>query len=171
MMANVITRLDLAHNRLLETITPLSEESFTRCPAEDEWSVAQIVRHLCLVEERVIRELALGLQQQPRQLSILRQFVPTSIVASRLVRVKAPKSVVPNNPPEKAATISAYNEARKRLKELYTEHGAKRLKQTIFKHPFLGEISGVATISFVAYHEQRHYKQIREVLRKLNRQG
>jgi hypothetical protein len=25
----------------------------------------------------------------------------------------------------------------------------------------------VATISFVGYHEQRHYKQIREVLRKI----
>jgi len=25
----------------------------------------------------------------------------------------------------------------------------------------------VATVSFVGYHEQRHYKQIREVLRKL----
>jgi len=28
-------------------------------------------------------------------------------------------------------------------------------------------IDGVATVSFVGYHEQRHYKQIREVLRKL----
>jgi DinB superfamily len=129
------------------------------------------VHHLCLVEERVIKELALALQQQPRQLSFLRRFVPTSIVASRLIRVKAPKAVVPNSPPEKAVTISAYNEARKRLKELYKEHGANRFKQTIFKHPFLGEISGVATISFVAYHEQRHHKQIREVLKKLNRRG
>ena len=40
-------------------------------------------------------------------------------------------------------------------------------KQMVFKHPFLGEIDGIATVSFVGYHELRHYKQIREVIKKL----
>ncbi len=44
-----------------------------------------------------------------------------------------------------------------------------RLKQVVFKHPFLGEIDGTATISFIGYHELRHYKQIREVIKKLDR--
>jgi len=38
----------------------------------------------------------------------------------------------------------------------------------VFKHPFLGEIDGTATISFIGYHELRHYKQIREVIKKLD---
>ena len=166
-MKNVLQRLDSSHNKLLETIAPLDEEIFGRRPAGNEWSVAEIVHHLCLVEQRVIKELELALQQPPRRLNFLRHFVPTSIVASRIIRVKAPKAVVPTNPPKKEATVNAFNTTRSRLKELYSTHGSDRLRKTIFKHPFLGEISGVATISFVAYHEQRHYKQIREVLRKL----
>jgi hypothetical protein len=53
------------------------------------------------------------------------------------------------------------------LKNLCATQGNDRFRQIIFKHPFLGEIDGVAAVSFIGYHELRHYKQIREVLRKL----
>ena len=45
---------------------------------------------------------------------------------------------------------------------LHTEE--ERFRNLVFTHPFLGEIDGVATVSFIGYHELRHYKQIREVL-------
>lgn len=166
-MKNVLELLDTTHNRLLERVSPLSEEVFTRRPAENEWSVAEIVHHLCLVEERVIKDLERALQEQPRRPSLLRRMVPTSIVASRAIKVKSPKAVQPTNPPEKRLAVESYNDARNRLKNLYTTHGHQRLSQTIFKHPFLGEISGTSTVSFIAHHEQRHYKQICEVLGKL----
>ena len=68
-----------------------------------------------------------------------------------------------------ALAIENFNRARNSLKELCAAHGQDRFRKLVFKHPFLGDIDGVATISFVGYHEQRHYKQIREVLRKLQR--
>jgi hypothetical protein len=60
-----------------------------------------------------------------------------------------------------------FDRARQALKTLCATHGRNRLKKLIFKHPFLGDIDGVATIAFVGYHEKRHFKQIREVLKKL----
>jgi hypothetical protein len=36
------------------------------------------------------------------------------------------------------------------------------------KHPFFGDMDGAAAISMVAFHEQRHLKQIREILKKLS---
>lgn len=167
-MPNIIKRLDAGHARLLERVSPLDDEIFARSPGDGAWSVCEIVHHLSLVEERVIKELELALQQPPRQLGLLRRLVPTRIVASRLIKVKSPKAVSPSQSAGKQETIDALNEARSKLKGLYEKHGEARLAQTVFKHPFLGEISGVATISFVAYHEQRHYKQIGEVIRKLN---
>ena len=115
----------------------------------------------------MLYELEKGLANPPRQLSFLRTLIPPSIVAYRLVRVKAPKAVNPLQAPAKDANIAKYNAVRKRLKELCATHGKNRLKQTVFKHPFLGEMHGVATISFVGYHELRHYKQIRDVLKTL----
>jgi hypothetical protein len=162
-----LTRLDTVHQRLLATLAPISPELFSQRPSETEWSVAQIIHHLCLVEARVIQEIEKELANPPRRIGFLRRFVPTSIVASRLIRVKAPKAMNPLDPPDKEESISSYNATRNKLKDLCAIHGRDRLKLTVFRHPFLGEIDGTATISFVGYHEVRHYKQVREVLKKL----
>jgi DinB superfamily len=168
-MKRSLRRLDSIHSQLVETITPIEDQLFSRSPSDNEWSIVEIVHHLCLVEERVIKELETQLANPPRKIGFLRKLIPTSIVASRLVRVKAPRSMNPINPPARAVVIANYDATRGRLKELCSIHGANRFKQIIFKHPFLGEIDGAATVSFIGYHELRHCKQIREVIKKLNR--
>lgn len=168
-MNRMLRRLDSIHQRLLATVSPLEPELFSSRPSKDEWSVAEIVQHLCLVEERVIKDLRLAIAKEPQSVGALRRLIPTSIVSSRLLRVKAPKAVNPVEVFEKEVSLENYNRARNDLKELYTSHGQDRFRNLVFKHPFLGQIDGVATVSFVGYHEQRHYKQIREVLKKLNR--
>lgn len=175
-MKRVLKRLDRVHEKLTATVAPLDEARFQRQPADGGWSVAQILQHLCLVEERVIKDLEKAVSRPPRKVSFVRRFVPTSIVSSRLVRVKAPQAVNPEAKtetnevtaiPAKDEAIANYNRARNDLKKLCEKQGSERFRQIVFKHPFLGEIDGVATVSFVAYHEQRHYKQIREVLKEL----
>jgi len=166
-MNRILRRLDSIHSKLLDTVTSIEDPLFSQSPADNEWSVAEIVHHLCLVEDRVIKELETQLANPPQRIDFLRKFIPTFIVASRLVRVKAPKGMNPLNPPTKLEVIANYDSARSRLKDLCSTHGRNRLKQVIFKHPFLGQIDGTATISFLGYHELRHYKQILEVIKKL----
>jgi hypothetical protein len=162
----IIKRLDSIHAKLLAAVDPLDSDRFNQRPAENEWSVAEILHHLCLVEERVVADLERGLAGEPHTVGLLRRLIPTSIVASRLVRVKAPRSVTPANPPEKNLGLKNYDAARNRLKELCSTEGKEKLKRVVFNHPFLGKLDGAAAVSFVGYHELRHYKQIREVLKK-----
>ncbi len=175
-MKRVLKRLDRVHEKLTATVAPLAEGLFERQPADGGWSVAQILQHLCLVEERVSKDLEKAVSRPPRKVSFVKRFVPTSIVSSRLVRVKAPQAVNPearaeseevSAMPGRDEAIANYNRARNDLKNLCATHGEDRFRQIVFKHPFLGEIDGVAAVSFVGYHERRHYKQIREVLGKL----
>jgi hypothetical protein len=164
----VLIRLDSAHRELLDAVEPLDESILASRPSESEWSIAEIINHLRLVEERVINELGKALEKPPAQLGLVRRLVPTSIVASRLIRVKAPKAVVPLSPPDKVTNIAEFNRVREELKQLCRFHGKEKLNRITFKHPFLGKLTGVAAVSFVAYHERRHYKQIREVLKKIH---
>lgn len=166
-MNRALKRLDVVHQKLMDTVAPLDSKLFTQRPTDSEWSVAEIVQHLCLVEERVIKDLKRAIAAEPGRVSFLKRFIPTAIVSSRLVRVKAPKAVSPIEVVEKETAIDNYNRARQSLKDLCTTHGKERFKQLVFKHPFLGDIDGTATVAFVGYHEQRHFKQIREVLKKL----
>jgi hypothetical protein len=175
-MERILKRLDRVHEKLMAIVAPLDEGVFAQSPAAGSWSVAQIIQHLALVEDRVIKDLEKQVSRPRRKVSFVRRFIPTSIVSSRLLRAKAPKAVDPESKvgatetaevPGKANAIANYNRARNDLKTLCATHGKDRFRQIVFKHPLLGEIDGVATVSFVGYHEQRHYKQIRDVLQKL----
>jgi hypothetical protein len=167
MSLNKITkRLDSIHQQLLATVTPLDDKRFSQRPSANEWSVAEVVHHLCLVEERVIADLEKGLASEPAKVGFLSRLIPTSIVASRVIRVKAPKAVLPNNAPAKLQLLESFDAARRKLKELCARYGSKRLRQVTLNHPFFGKIDGNTALSFVGYHELRHYKQIREILKR-----
>ncbi len=168
-MEKVFRRLDSIHQLLLAAIAPLDEEKFARRPSENEWSVAEVVHHLCLVEERMIEGLRRELSKPPQRLRLRYRFIPYSLLVGRRVRrVRAPEFVVPLDPPPKETVIENYNRLRSSLKALGAEYGRKRLSQVVMKHPFLGDFNGLKVIAFVGYHEQRHYKQIQEIIRQLN---
>lgn len=167
-MKNALDRLDSIHQELINTVSSLEPGIYSRQPAAGEWSVGEIVQHLCLVEARVIHELERAIAQQPRRVGFLRRLIPTSIVSLRFKRVDAPKAMKPVDAPAREVALENFDRARNNLKALCATHGKERFRNLVFKHPFLGEIDGVATVSFIGYHEKRHYKQIREVLTKLN---
>lgn len=167
-MQRTIKRLDSTHERLVATVSPLSAQVFSQRPSENEWSVSEILHHLHLVEQRVIKELEKELASTPHRLGLLRRLVPTAIVASRVIKVKAPQSMNPVDAPEKDKSLADFDQTRSKLKALCATCGRERLEQTVFKHPFLGKITGFAAVSFLGYHEQRHLKQMREVLQKIN---
>lgn len=166
-MKKALKRLDSVHQKLLGAVSTLEPQLYSQSPADGEWSVAEIVHHLCLVEDRVIKELEKAIARAPQRVGFFRRLIPTSIVSVRLIRVKALKAMNPLDAPAKDVALENYDRTRNRLKALCATHGNERFRNLVFKHQVLGEIDGVATVSFVGYHEQRHYKQIREVLRKL----
>ncbi|MDQ2938741.1 MAG: DinB family protein [Acidobacteriota bacterium] len=167
-MKKPLQRLDSVHQKLIDTISPLNAELFSQRPSSNQWSVAEIVQHLCLVETRVLKDLEDAMSRPPQRVAFFRRLIPTAIVSIRLIRVKSPRAVRPLDAPAKDVAIENFNRARNAFKTLCATHSTDRFRHVVFKHPFLGDIDGVATISFVGYHERRHYKQIREVLRKLN---
>src|ERR1700682_1464281 len=94
-MNRSLKRLDSVHQKLIEIVSPLEPALFSERPSRDEWSVAEIVQHLCLVEERVIKDLERAIAKEPQTVGFLKRLVPISIVSYRLLRVKAPKAVNP----------------------------------------------------------------------------
>jgi len=166
-MKRALKRLDSVHEKLINCISALEPTIYSQQPGTGEWSVAEIVHHLCLVEARVIKELEGAIARAPQRVTFLRRLIPIAIVSSRVIRVKAPRAMNPLDAPDRDVAIENFDRTRTHLKTLCATHGHERFRDLVFKHPFLGEIDGVATVYFIGYHEKRHYKQIREVLKKL----
>jgi DinB superfamily len=167
-MKKTLNRLDSVHQKLIAKVSPLDPNLFSTPPSDTEWSVSQILHHLFLVEERVIKDLEAAVSNPTQKVGFLGRLKPTSIVSMRLVRVKAPKAVNPLQTPPKDEAIENLNRARTRLKDFCARTGPDKMRNLVFNHPFLGRLDGVAAVSFVGHHEHRHYKQILEVLKKLS---
>jgi DinB superfamily len=166
-MKRTLNRLDSIHRHLYDAVEAIDPRLYSKRPAEKEWSVAEVMHHLCLVEERVLAALEQSVKEPAAKIGILRRLIPTRIVSWRLIRVEAPKSVRPGKELARDQSLRSYNEVRAKLKGFCAQHGAQRLRKISFQHPALGIIDGVAAVSFVGFHEQRHHKQIREIVKKL----
>ena len=166
-MKRILNRLDSVHQKLSTTVAAIDSNLFPKRPSENEWSVAEVIQHLLLVETRLLTGLELALHAPPARVSPLKKLIPLRIVSVRLFRVKAPKAVEPLKSLPKEESLSSYNDVRARLKQFCIEYGRRQLNQTSIRHPFFGNINGVTAVSMIAFHEQRHYRQIREILKKL----
>jgi uncharacterized damage-inducible protein DinB len=164
-----LSRLDTVHNQLTTYVRELSDDVFTSRVTEGQWSVGEVVEHLCLVEDRVLASLKKNVALDPVKIPLRKRLFPMRLISYRFLRVEAPKAVRPVESLSKNELLDKYDSVRARTKEFCSQHSAERLKQTAFTHPFLGQIDGTAAISMVGFHEQRHLKQIREIVSRLQR--
>src|SRR4051812_46185741 len=100
-MKSTLRRLDAVHRQLASTVGAIDPALLAKRPAENEWSVAEVVEHLCLVEGAVMGYLKSKLDQPPVKVSFLKKLLPMHIVSLRVKRLQAPKIVRPsqNLPP------------------------------------------------------------------------
>ena len=167
-MKSTLKRLDAVHERLATAVSAVDPELLSKRPAENEWSVAEVVEHLCLVEGAVMGNLRSKLKEPPVKVSFLKKLLPMRIVSLRVKRLEAPKIVRPaGSLPPMDELLKKYNALRADTKETCIKEG-QRLSNVCFKHPYFGDMDGAAAVSMIAFHEQRHLKQIHEILKKLS---
>ena len=70
-MKSTLKRFDAVHKRLVNTVNAVDPALLSKRPAEKEWSVAEVVEHLCLVEGAVRSYLESKLDQPPVKVSFL----------------------------------------------------------------------------------------------------
>lgn len=170
-METVIRRLERTRAQTLAAIENLDDATFAKRPVPERWSVAEVIHHLTIVEQTIIAGIKQKLTEPPQRLSLRRRLTQPPmglLVTRRFVRVKSPARAEPLNPPAtKQETIDNFTDARDELKQVAREAGRARLNEIVLPHPFLGDYNGVQFVRFVGYHEQRHLKQIEEIVSQL----
>jgi len=75
-MKGTLKRLDTVHDKLSTAIRTTNRDLFFKRPSEDEWSIAEVVQHLCLAEQHVLKDLRKSLQTGPAKVGFLKKLVP-----------------------------------------------------------------------------------------------
>lgn len=168
-----LQKLDANLTLLLEVLKDYSEETLNKKPAEDKWSVMQVMHHLMLAE-------GYGQSYVQKKLSFNPELKKAGFVAAwrRLlmntyikfpIKINAPAPVSGENLPAYSSfweTAKKWKQQRQELRELLETFPPSHFEKEIYKHPFAGRLTLFGLLDFYDGHFARHRKQINKILKK-----
>ncbi len=151
-------------DRLAETMRGLSEAQWNFKPARDRWSIAEVMEHVAIVEDRV-QEIVSKLGEAPEDApdrDVKQMDVSILVdIPRRYPRFKAPERVSPVGGRMGARVLEHFLESRARTTEMLAS--APHLRGRVVPHPIFGPWDGYEWILGGAAHCARHTGQIMEV--------
>lgn len=171
-LENKLTRLYESRQKLLSKLEKFTSEQLNHQPDNKEWSIAQVLHHLYLVER-------LSLNYMTEKSSEIDELSRTGFkerwrsfllkLALKLpLKFKAPSTVKESIPDrvdiEKLKTD--WETTYKEFKTFIAEFPTSAYHAKIFRHPRVGKINIFQTLSFIQDHFDHHLPQINRLLSK-----
>ena len=163
-------KLECAQSAFFRAADAIPGETWDKCPGLNEWSAAELVAHLVVVERGVITNVDRLTQKSPIPVPFLKRFhLPLWLVEARVIRRRSPVPLDKTLIAEKEAMLADLRGVRKRTLAFISETGKRDLSAYCWRHPFLGMLNVYEWMEMIAAHQLRHTKQIREIEAKLSR--
>jgi uncharacterized damage-inducible protein DinB len=160
----IVEKLAQSQGGLFFAADAVPAEHWTARPGENRWSAGELAGHLVMVERRIISRADHLLQEAPKPRPFLKRFhVPMVVVEARLFRRISPIPVDSETIREKEEMLSELREVRGRTLAFIEETRGRDLSQYCMPHPFLGTLTAYEWFQFIASHEIRHTKQMKEI--------
>ena len=167
---HLVESLVKAQSRFLRAADEVAAEDWKKRPEEGRWSAAELVAHLIGVEKAVIEKADRVSQKPPKRVPLFRRFhLPIALVESRLIRRKAPVPISADVLWEKEEMLAGLRAARERSLAFLQETRSKDLGRYLWRHPAVGMLNTYGWMQFLAAHENRHTKQMREIATSLRK--
>jgi hypothetical protein len=145
-------------------------QKWDRCPGLNEWSAAELVAHLVVVERGVVTNVDRLTQKAPIPVPFPKRLhLPLWLVEARVIRRKSPVPLDDSLMAEKEAMLGGLRRVRERTLAFISETERRDLTAYCWRHPFLGMLNVYEWMEMIAAHELRHTKQVREIEAKLSR--
>ncbi|HET7106394.1 MAG TPA: DinB family protein [Candidatus Acidoferrum sp.] len=140
------------------------------CPGVNEWSAAQLVAHLVVVERGIVTRVDQLTQNSPIPIPFLKRIhLPLWLVEARVIRRKSPVPLDESLLAEKEPMLAGLRGVRERTMAFIEETERRDLSGYCWRHPFLGMLNVYEWMGMIAAHQLRHTKQVREIEAKLSR--
>ena len=168
-LTEVLATLERSRASLREAVDRVRAQQRDEVPAVDRWSVAGVLEHLALVDERFVAIIgskiadarAAGLPPEGADPALLPPSVET-MLSDRTERRAAPEPLHPRGLSCGDAWTRA-EAARAAFRQLVTGADGLALGRVIHEHPRFGALNVYQWAGFLAAHESRHAEQIREI--------
>jgi hypothetical protein len=157
--------LEDKRKKLYEMLETLDDEQLNFRPAEDKWSITQIVFHLVKAEQLSVISINKEIRNAGRGKAGVSAFVRSSLLKYALMsplKFKAP-AIMGNIPQEydinelKTKWLTVRNKLHTALGEVDKE----LCKQYLFVHPYAGRLNIYQTMDFLVQHFNHHNRQMK----------
>lgn len=170
-LARHFESLTIATNQLLKEVASLSSANYHLRPAENKWSVSEILTHLLISEKLSLNYMQKKSRAHPGQLGTagmkeeilffvlkMSQRVPLKYRAPRVVRENTPE------PLSFGELVRQWEVLRTEMKSLLDSIGPDLLHKQIYKHPVAGRLSATHAVRFMTLHLNHHYPQVTSII-------
>jgi uncharacterized damage-inducible protein DinB len=167
-LATIIENLARAQGDLLRAADAVPAERWKTRPAEGRWSASELICHLSAIEKAILSRTDKLLQKPPKPVPFYKRLhVPMILVEARVIRRKVPTPAEPRMVGEKEEMLAELRQVRERTLAFIEETMERDLSKYCMAHAFLGTLNGYEWLQFIASHEIRHTKQMREIAMSL----
>jgi len=160
---------------LLHDLKNYSDTKLNERPNENAWSVLQIMQHLMKAESGAVAYVQKKLSFNPtlEKAGVMSSLRGTmlNIILSSPIKVKAPAQVSGENLLTDLTFWDVAKQWKLQRKELETylkSLPADLYSKDVYKHPMTGKMTLASMLSFFNTHVDRHTRQIRKTLKKID---
>jgi uncharacterized damage-inducible protein DinB len=163
-LESILENLAHAQSELLRAADSVPAEQWKVRPSDDRWSAGELIAHLSAIERAILGRADKLLQKPPKFVPFYKRFhVPMMIVEARVIRRKAPSALEPQAVGDKEEMLAELRGVRERTLAFIEETRGRNLSRYTMSHQFLGNLNAYDWLQFIASHEIRHMKQMREI--------
>ncbi len=161
----LLDELQKNRSRVMGLLEPLTVEQWHFKPADDRWSISEVMEHVITVENRVsgmVRQKSEGTPEEGKRSEVDDNML-IAAVPDRTERRKAPDTAQPTGQLRDGSEITTeFEKARARTTEV-TTYNTKDLRQFFQSHGAFGELDCYQWLLLLPLHAERHARQIEEV--------
>ena len=161
---------DKIRENLKATVGNLTDEQANLLAEKGDWSVANIVAHIAIVQEgmmkistKLLTEAKAKGAAASGEAKISENFLQKA-GESRATKFEAPERIHPTGSQTIADSFVKLAETRKSLEDLRPMFESVECSEFKFPHPFFGDLTAHEWLALVGGHELRHTQQIERIL-------
>jgi hypothetical protein len=171
-VAQIYEAIDETRGRVYSAVEGLNEEQANIRPNPTAWSATDIIEHLTIMEDRLLRMMKVLLTKAESSSTPSNgttvEMKPFSldefIVRARNEKYVAPEAVRPSGMGTLADLLTRMRQSRAELKALRPRIEATDLSTLTYPHPAFGPLNFYQWLAFIGLHEARHLRQIESAL-------
>ena len=163
--------LESRRKKILNQLKTLPQNQLTVKPGSDNWSIVEVIQHLVLVEQQIVRQTNRNpgdpdSDRPPRSREALGMVLE---ILEKDVRVDVPSaSMEPDGQITLDALRTQWKESRGQLSKFFQHLNKESVEAAVFSHPVAGSLNALDMLDLANVHTDYHIRQIEGIQKQLS---